>query len=187
MTTLKHGARLVAFTVLTSIAPGSGIASTADPTETEGPVFEGDSSMVPSEILGTVEQEDRIGRGWHMKTQATLRSDGTATGFTELRNSRFAWGYMGGLVVVIVDAQKQPLAYVPVDRWGIDACAPRCPRKRYVTWTASVPSHEWSHVGRSARGLALYQFHDPKGVPWPDVVRGLSQALPLIRSLAVLF
>ncbi|WP_437905282.1 hypothetical protein WME95_44510 [Sorangium sp. So ce327] len=175
MSTKKYITHMMATMAITSVVPGCSV----DATEVEDVIAAEQSSPV----VGTIELETRVGEGWHMTTEATLRSDGSLTGLTELRNSRSVWGFTGGLIVVLVDDQKQPLAHVRIDRWGLDACGIRCPRKRYVTWTASVPADEWARIGSSVRGIALLQFHDPTFRVLERIFTGLRDHLPEVLSM----
>lgn len=163
-----------ALTLLMSTVVSCDIASYEEPI--------GDTDVTLSEdvpvVLGTVNQEDRLDPGWHMQTQATLFSDGSIAGFTELRNSSSVWGYTGGMVVILVDDQKRPLGYIPVGRWGIDGCAFRCPRRKHVTWNVSLPADEWARVGQGVRGITPYHFEDSKGIPWSEIIHGIALALP---------
>lgn len=181
MYTKSYVAQLVIITALTSAHAGCSAGSADEATD----VQTASTVVPPSTVLGTIEQEDRIKRGWHMKTQATLHSDGTLDGMTELRNSRSFQGFHGALVVVLVDDQKRPLAYVPAGRWGIDACVGSCPRTRNEPWTASVPAEKWTSIASSVRGMVFYQNHDPD--PWhiifDKILQHWDSLVPRIKML----
>jgi len=152
---------------------------------TEEAIAESEIGLLASDVVGSVTQEDRVGGGWWVTSQVTLRDDGTLLGQTDLSNSNSALGYTAEVVVALVDANKQPLGFIPVGSWGINACFFSCPAKRGINWTQQVP--EWNRIGADVRGMAVIQRHNPTNRFWDWLWGNRNDVLSLVGVLAKLF
>lgn len=180
-----RGLRLVAALCLGTsvVAFGQDSAARRPRQEREGDPGGGATSVVK----GTIVQKDRIGDGWWMNTSATLRTNGTLTGMTELKNHNSGFGFSGEVVIVLIDHHLQPLKYFVPGTWGINACLFRCPKTRTVTWEASVPPDEWRYIGPSVRGMAILHRPEPSENFWKWIEGHLSQVLDTVAKVAKLF
>ena len=106
----------------------------------------------------SVSREKRVKKGGTMRTSVTYRVDsGRVSGRTEVRNSNSFSGYTGGLIVAFVNRDGIPLHMIPLKTWGINHCGWRCPKRRHINWSATVPAEHRAEIV----GIALVQDHTP--------------------------
>jgi len=95
---------------------------------------------VQADILGPVNVKDRLGNGWHMQTETYVSDNGLVSGITKVTNYNNAFGFTGGLFVVVLDSQMRPIYTSPMHKWGINAAGFSKKRERNATWTEQIPS-----------------------------------------------
>jgi len=107
--------------------------------------------------LGEVDVHDRVGKGWHMYTTAKVDDSGVISGETTLKNYNNFRGYTGGLFVVAVDDNLEPIYTSDVYQWGINAAGFRKKRTRDVSWQVRIPAEILPRVA----SFAIIQQHTP--------------------------
>lgn len=111
---------------------------------------------------GKIEIHDRVGNGWHMYTTAYVNEYGEVSGTTTLKNCNNFRGFTGGLFVVVVDENLNPIYSTPVHKWGINASFFKKKRTRTATWYEKIPQEYFEQ----AASLAIVQQHTPTNRVW---------------------
>ncbi len=112
--------------------------------------------------LGPVKVNDRLGNGWHMYTEAYVTEQGLVSGVTKIVNYNNAFGFTGGLFVVVVDEGMQPIYTSQVRKWGINAAGFSSKKVRTEVWTEQIPAS----VLANAFSMAIIQQHTPTQRVW---------------------
>jgi outer membrane protein assembly factor BamB len=109
----------------------------------------------------TGEKDNSVANGG-MRTSFTLNSDGRLTAVTNTRTKVKAAGFTGGVSIILLNADRQPIWASAVHTFGVDGCLiGRC--NRNDNWNDSVPPDILPQV----RGYTILQQHNPK---WPSLV-----------------
>lgn len=121
----------------------------------------GATSML-ADVIANLDVNDRVGNGWHMASQVTVNSDGRIFGTTTLKNYNNVKGFTGGLFVVAVDDNMNPIYSTPVHSWGINACFFAKSRTRTATWSETIPAQYLDQIA----SIAVIQQHTPTNRVW---------------------
>ncbi len=104
----------------------------------------------------TGEKDNSVANGG-MRTSFTLNSDGQLTAVTNTRTKVKLAGFTGGVSIILLNADRQPIWASEVHRYGVDGClVGTC--NRNDNWNDSVPPD----ILRQVRGYSILQQHEPK-------------------------
>ena len=104
----------------------------------------------------TGERDNSVGNGG-MRTSFTLNSDGRLTAVTNTRTKVKGAGFTGGVSIILLNGDRQPIWASEVHKYGVDGCLiGTCNRNE--NWSDSVPPD----ILRQVRGYAILQQHAPK-------------------------
>jgi hypothetical protein len=113
-------------------------------------------------VTTALDIHDRVGNGWHMYTTATVNTDGTVAGTTTLKNYNNISGFTGGLFLVAVDKDMNPIYSSEVRKWGINSPFFAKCRSKTVTWTEKIPPEYLDDLA----SIAIVQQHTPTNRVW---------------------
>ncbi len=115
-----------------------------------------------ADVIASVDIHDRVGDGWHMYTSSSVSSDGTIVGTTTLKNYNNLRGFTGGLFVVAVDKNMNPIYTTDVHQWGINSAFFSKCRSKTVTWNDKIPDEYLKDLA----SIAIIQQHTPTQRVW---------------------
>ncbi len=126
-------------------------------------IYEGTTPQ-PSVIFPiTGNRKDSVANG-RMPTSFTLNSNGQLTAVTNTSTGVQLAGFTGGVSIILLDNNKQPIWASKVHKYGVDGCLNGVDGCLIGTcnhndnWSDSVPANILSQV----RGYAILQQHTPK-------------------------
>lgn len=104
----------------------------------------------------TDNRDDAVANG-RMSTSFTLNPSGQLTAVTNTRTGVKLAGFTGGVSIILLNENRQPIWASSAHRYGVDGCfIGRC--NRNDNWSDSVPSNIMDQV----RGYTILQQHEPK-------------------------
>lgn len=133
--------------------------------------------------LGPVKVNDRLGNGWHMQTDTYVSEEGLVSGITKITNYNNAFGFTGGLFVVVMDQQMQPIYSSPLHKWGINAAGFSSKKVRTEMWTEQIPAE----VLGNATSMAVVQQHTPTYRVWVWIYDHRDLLIEKARKFIVIF
>lgn len=104
----------------------------------------------------TGERDNSVANG-SMRTSFTLNANGQLVAVTNTRTKVKMAGFTGGVSIILLNANRQPIWASSVHKYGVDGCwIGTC--NRNDNWSDSVPPS----ILQQVRGYAILQEHTPK-------------------------
>jgi hypothetical protein len=129
------------------------------------------------------ETHTRVGNGWHMYTTMYLTEDGVINGKTTLKNYNNFRGFTGGLFVVALDENNNPVYTTGVHKWGINASFFKKKVTRNAEWSDCIPQEYLPKVAK----IAVMQMHAPTNRVWSWVYNNRDLIIDHAKFVAELF